>query len=114
MYVYSATDNAFYAIELKPDYINAGSWPADGIEVSDTVYQKFRIPPEGKQRITGSDGLPAWEDIPPPTPEELQRRAGSRKQHLMNEARDRIAPLQDAADLGIATDTEKSVLTAWR
>ncbi|MDC9588231.1 tail fiber assembly protein, partial [Xenorhabdus sp. XENO-10] len=37
-----------------------------------------------------------------------------RKQHLMNEARDRIAPLQDAADLGIATDTEKSVLTAWR
>ncbi|CDM90266.1 tail fiber assembly protein [Xenorhabdus bovienii] len=36
------------------------------------------------------------------------------KQNLMTEARDKIAPLQDAVDLNIATDAEKSALTAWR
>ncbi|WP_086110890.1 tail fiber assembly protein, partial [Xenorhabdus vietnamensis] len=114
MYIFSAKTNSFYPLALKPDYINAGSWPADGIEVSDAVYQEFRTPPEGKQRITGADGLPAWGNIPPPTPEMLQRRAESRKQYLMNEARDKIAPLNDAVDLNIATNAEKSALTEWR
>ncbi|MDE9571525.1 tail fiber assembly protein, partial [Xenorhabdus bovienii] len=71
-------------------------------------------PPVGKRRVAGSDGLPAWGDIPPPTPEEWQRSAEREKQRLMNEARDKIAPLQDAVDLEMATDAEKSSLTEWR
>ncbi|MBD2812123.1 tail fiber assembly protein, partial [Xenorhabdus sp. Vera] len=114
MYIYSAKDNAFYAIELRRDYINAGTWPDDGIEVSEVLFHEFRTPPEGKFRMAGDNGLPVWKDIPPPTPEVLQRRAESKKQYLMNTARDKIAPLQDAIDLGIATDVEQSVLTDWR
>ncbi|MDE9496238.1 tail fiber assembly protein, partial [Xenorhabdus bovienii] len=42
------------------------------------------------------------------------RSAEREKQRLMNEARDKIAPLQDAVDLEMATDTEKAGLTEWR
>ncbi|WP_275375394.1 tail fiber assembly protein, partial [Xenorhabdus bovienii] len=96
--------------------MDAGSWPDDGIEVSESVFNEFAIidPPVGKRRVAGSDGLPAWGDIPPPTPEEWQRSAEREKQRLMNEARDKIAPLQDAVDLEMATDTEKAGLTEWR
>ncbi|MBD2809869.1 tail fiber assembly protein [Xenorhabdus sp. Vera] len=116
MYIYSANDNAFYAVELKPDYINAGTWPDDGIGVSEVIFHEFArsAPPEGKYRVAGTDGLPVWADIPPPPPAELRQRAESQKQYLMNAARDKIAPLQDAVDLDIATDAEKSALTDWR
>ncbi|MDE1484607.1 tail fiber assembly protein, partial [Xenorhabdus bovienii] len=40
--------------------------------------------------------------------------AESQKQRLMNAARDKIAPLQDAVDLNIATYAEKSSLAEWR
>ncbi|WP_196245622.1 tail fiber assembly protein, partial [Xenorhabdus bovienii] len=36
------------------------------------------------------------------------------KQNLMSTAREKIAICQDAVDLGIATDAEKSALTEWR
>ncbi|WP_340619946.1 tail fiber assembly protein [Xenorhabdus siamensis] len=42
------------------------------------------------------------------------QQAKSQKQQLLIEVFHRIAPLQDAVDLGIATDAEKSALTAWR
>ncbi|CAM4057539.1 tail fiber assembly protein [Xenorhabdus thuongxuanensis] len=48
------------------------------------------------------------------TPAELQQQAESQKQQLMFSAANSIAPLQDAVDLGMATDAEKSALTAWR
>ncbi|MDE1494907.1 tail fiber assembly protein [Xenorhabdus bovienii] len=114
MYVYSAKNNAFCPIELKQRYVDAGSWPDDGIEVSQNVYNEFRNPPEGKMCVAGPDGLPAWADIPPPTSEELQRRAEQEKQYRMTLASNAIAPLQDAVDLGMSTDAEKSALTEWR
>ncbi|CDG88165.1 tail fiber assembly protein [Xenorhabdus bovienii] len=47
-------------------------------------------------------------------PVELQQMAEHQKRQLMDIAREKIAPLQDAGDLGIATDAEKSALTEWR
>ncbi|WP_196245002.1 tail fiber assembly protein, partial [Xenorhabdus bovienii] len=44
----------------------------------------------------------------------LQKKAEERKRQLMDIAREKIAPLQDAVELNIATDAEKSALTAWR
>ncbi|PHM61160.1 tail fiber assembly protein [Xenorhabdus ishibashii] len=114
MYHYSPGENLFYPTELQQDYINAGTWPSDGIAVNEAMYREYRNPPEGKRRIAGTDGLPAWGDIPPPTPEELQRRAERQKQYRMTQASNAIAPLQDAVDLNMATDAEKSALTAWR
>ncbi|WP_272537848.1 tail fiber assembly protein [Providencia sp. PROV193] len=40
--------------------------------------------------------------------------AESKKQTLLSEANNAIAPLQDAVDLGIATDEEREQLRAWK
>lgn len=99
---------------LKPDYISAGSWPDDGVEVSEAIYRQFLTPPAGKMLIANQDGLPEWGNIPPPTPEQLQHRAESQKRHAMRVSAEKIAICQDAVDLDIATDSEKSSLAAWR
>ncbi|CDG89661.1 tail fiber assembly protein [Xenorhabdus bovienii] len=116
MYFYSAKENQFYPYELKKDYINAGSWPDDGIDVTDDVYSEFvgNMPSKGKVRIAGDDGLPAWGDIPPLTQAERTRQSEVEKQQLMSRAREKIAPLQDAVDLGIATEAERLALNEWR
>ncbi|MDC9591966.1 tail fiber assembly protein, partial [Xenorhabdus sp. XENO-10] len=49
-----------------------------------------------------------------PTQEELQHRAEREKQYRMSLATKAIAPLQDAADLDMATDEEKKALINWR
>ncbi|MCC8367171.1 tail fiber assembly protein [Xenorhabdus sp. PB61.4] len=116
MYFYSAKNNAFYPTILKKDYINAGSWPDDGIEVNDEIYSEFvsNIAPKGKIRAAGKNGLPAWRNIPPPTQKELCQQAEVKKKKLMEYAKDIISPLQDAIDLDISTTEEKSMLNEWR
>lgn len=63
-YLYSAELNLFYPLELKKDY--GSFWPTTGKFVRDDVYQEFAAnsPPEGKVRVAGEDGMPAWADIP--------------------------------------------------
>ncbi|MEY0664247.1 tail fiber assembly protein [Providencia rettgeri] len=51
---------------------------------------------------------------PPVSKEQLVVEAEQKKQLLLSEVAESIAPLQDAVDLGIATDEEKSQLTAWK
>ncbi|EMI4429543.1 tail fiber assembly protein [Providencia rettgeri] len=51
---------------------------------------------------------------PPISKEQLIAEAEQKKQSLLAEANNTIAPLQDAVDLGIATDEEKAKLTAWK
>ncbi|EPR3711091.1 tail fiber assembly protein [Providencia stuartii] len=51
---------------------------------------------------------------PPVSKEQLIAEAEQQKQSLLAEANNAIAPLQDAVDLGIATDEEKAKLTAWK
>ncbi|MDE9443040.1 tail fiber assembly protein [Xenorhabdus bovienii] len=118
MYIYSAKFNAFHRVEMKQQYIDAGTWPDDGIEVSESVFVKFAYdtPPMGKMRVAGADGLPTWGDIPPappPTLEQLQQQAESQKWSLIQPIRGKIEPLQDAVYLNIATDEEKVALTEW-
>lgn len=115
-YFYSAKLNAFYPDSLREDYSANDSWPDDAVEVEDSVYQEFAADeaPEGKIRVAGDDGLPAWEDIPLPTQEEQFAKAEAQKQRLLTEAATAIAPLQDAVDLGMATDEEVERMTAWK
>ncbi|MEQ2019518.1 tail fiber assembly protein [Photorhabdus bodei] len=114
MYIYSAKTNTFHPIELKQCYIDAGSWPDDGVEISDEDYKRFLNAPAGKRWAAGSDGYPKLVDVPPPTLKQLQQRAEREQQRLMNIANEKIAPLLDAVGLSIATDAEKSALTEWR
>ncbi|WP_340610804.1 tail fiber assembly protein [Xenorhabdus bharatensis] len=116
MYVYSAKNNAFYPLDWQLWYLEAGTWPADGIEVNEAVYAEFAAngPPEGKCRIAGKQGLPVWADIPPLTTEELQSRAEQEKRYRLSQAANAIAPLQYAVDLQMATKVEQASLLAWK
>lgn len=73
-YIYSAKNNAFYPVDMKDDYEAAGSWPDDGVDVSKEIFLEFAgIPPAGKERGVGEDGMPVWVDIPP-TPNSVLRK----------------------------------------
>ncbi|MBI6550083.1 tail fiber assembly protein [Xenorhabdus lircayensis] len=115
MYFYSAKKNSFYPIVLKQNYIDSGIWPDDGIEVDEKVFSEFsgNIPPEGKVRIAGDDGLPAWGDIPPLTKEELQQQAERKKQSLLNNADTQIMRLERIIKRNMATDDEINRLDSW-
>lgn len=52
--------------------------------------------------------------VVPPTPEELFAAALAQRDALMVVATARMAPLQDAIDLGEATATEKEAMLAWK
>ncbi|ASQ17396.1 tail fiber assembly protein [Enterobacter cloacae] len=48
------------------------------------------------------------------TREELQQQAEEKKAHLLSLAKDAIAPLQDAVDIGEATEEESALLVEWK
>lgn len=112
---YSAKNNAFYEDTMKDDYIQAGSWPDDLVEISDEAYNAlFAGQSDGKVITPGDDGRPVLTDPPPPTNEQLIAQADSRVKSLMAYATSAIAPLQDAEDLGMQTDDEAAMLKAWK
>ncbi|MEM8140721.1 tail fiber assembly protein [Morganella morganii] len=51
---------------------------------------------------------------PPPTKEQSIEQAEAKKQRLLSEATEAIAPLQDAVDLDMATPEEESALKEWK
>lgn len=114
-YIYSPATNGFYPLALKDDYVTAGSWPVDEVEVSDNTAHEFMVSaPQGKVRVAGADGLPAWADIPSPTVEELTAAATRKIATLRAEADSIIAPLKDALDGGYIDDGDKLKLTEWQ
>ncbi|AWQ18491.1 tail fiber assembly protein [Pantoea ananatis] len=86
-FIYSARQNLFYALMFKDDYVKAGSWPDDAVEVEESVSDEFNSnPPEGKMRVADSKGNPSWADVPPPSKEELINTATSKQTGLIQEA----------------------------
>lgn len=114
MYMYSPKNNAFYPVSMKDDYVAAGSWPDDGVEVGEDVFNSFVTAPEGKARVAGDDGMPAWADATTPTDEELKFMSESKKAALKVMADSEISWRQDAVDAEIATDDEVTDLSAWK
>ncbi|MBD2815321.1 tail fiber assembly protein [Xenorhabdus sp. Flor] len=116
MYIYSAKTNGFYPVDWKQHYIDAGSWPDDGIVVSDQMYREFALTPPSREkiRVAGSNGLPVWGKMPPLTQEELQQEAEAEKRRLLSLAKEKIAIWQDAIDLDMATNEEKAALLVWK
>ncbi|CAM6972568.1 Tail fiber assembly protein [Citrobacter portucalensis] len=113
-YMFSPSENAFYLVTLKEDYLSAGTWPTDGIDMKDEDVTAFMgEAPEGKMRGVGSDGLPCWVNVPPPTAEELVERAELMRGSLVAEARDKISLWQTELQLGIISDDDKASLIAW-
>lgn len=118
-YGYSETTNAFYDLSREAAFINAGTWPGDVIEVSDDVAAEFtQSPPPGKHRIAGSDSLPRWEDIPPPTDEDVSSTNRMNKNILLERASREINLLTDATDQEVMGDdidpADVALLKAWK
>ena len=113
-YLYSPSENAFYPVVMKEDYLSAGTWPQDGLEIDDEKALSFMgEPPEGQVRVAGDDGLPCWADIPPPTQEELIARADATKEALISSAKETISLWQTELQLGVISDEDKASLIVW-
>ncbi|NHB93203.1 tail fiber assembly protein [Photorhabdus cinerea] len=114
-YVFSALNKSFYPLSLQQDYIEAGSWPNDPIPVTDDIFNEFSgMPPTGKILSSDENGLPCWEDIPPPTKEELISIAEIQRKQFISLANKEIMPLADAVELDIATDEETLLFKEWK
>lgn len=114
-FYYSASMNAFYLLELKSDYDTSETWPEDAVPVDAATFDEYSgTPPKGKVRSSEKDGMPRWADEPPLPHDVLVAQAEEIREQLMAEANQKITPLQDAVDLGMATEAEVTSLTTWR
>lgn len=94
---------SYNAVELFPENLSIA-------EVS-----KKSIPDDFPERLDGNwifDGKKITPRVIPKS--ELIAQAEETRAQLMAEANQKITPLQDAADLGIATDIELAQLKAWK
>ncbi|HGD3774101.1 TPA: tail fiber assembly protein, partial [Enterobacter hormaechei] len=84
-FYYSPTKNTFYCESHQAQYVLAGTWPDDAVAVDESVYTEFAATtaPAGQMRVAGTDGMPAWGDIPPPTRDELISTAENEHQRLL-------------------------------
>lgn len=116
MYVYSAGNNAFYPLSMKEDYERHNSWPEDGIEVDEAVFNEFTsLPPAGKMRGSTTDGMPAWVDIPPPSHDEAVAHAEAEKQSRIDSANDHMNSKQwpGKAALGRLKGDDLAQYNSW-
>ncbi|AWQ48027.1 TPA: tail fiber assembly protein [Serratia marcescens] len=114
-YLFDAKTNSFYPFLMRVDYENSGTWPINGVEVDEEIFNRYTgIPPEGKVRGVDNAGLPIWIDTPAPSINQLILEATRRRDLLMLDAANAIAPLQDAIDLNDSTADERSLLQKWK
>ncbi|WP_336340580.1 tail fiber assembly protein [Enterobacter cloacae] len=114
-YIYSAENGAFYNNELVADYRSAETWPDNYVNVLDEDYVSLMEgQSDGKIIISDKNGYPVLAKPPTPTYEERVSQAIQQKNVLMKAASDFITPLEDAAELGIATVEEAAALQDWK
>lgn len=111
-YSYSKEKHAFFAHDLRAQYDAAGTWPADAVELPEGLHEKLIEGQSiGKEIFCDVDGLPALrERVKAYSAAQAERS----KKALMQVATDTIAPLQDAVDLGRATEEQSALLLAWK
>lgn len=94
---------SYNAVELFPENLSV------------TEINKEDVPDELPERLDGNWVFDGKKIAPRIIPEsELIAQAEETRAQLMSEANQRIIPLQDASDLGIATDEELAQLKAWK
>jgi hypothetical protein len=104
---YSPSTNAFYDADINP------SIPSDATEITDDEWSSLLAGQcEGLVIAPGPGGKPLLTELVL-SEEEKRAQLDAKKRELRTIADDVIAPLQDAATLGIATDDENASLKAW-
>lgn len=111
--VFSPSTMGFYPVSMKQDYLNAGSWPEDGIGITQEEYLEFNVQyPDGK--VLGAvDGKIAWIDAPAPSKEQLINEAMSTKQYKIESANKIFMEWQTKLLLDMASESEKDAVRAW-
>ncbi|KSY70180.1 hypothetical protein APU11_10950 [Enterobacter sp. 50793107] len=100
---------------MEADYRSAGSWPDNYVTVLDDDYESLMAGQAvGKMIVSDNNGYPVLTEPPEPTHEEQVNQASSQKLFLMKTANEIITPLEDAVELGIATDEEAATLLLWK
>ena len=114
-FYYSVTANAVYSADEREYFENAGMWPDDAVLLPADVFSEFfiELPPAGKIRVAGSDGMPAWADIPPPTKKELIHIAEAERQRLITNADAVMLDWRTELMLGEISDANRAKLSAW-
>ncbi|WP_407209941.1 tail fiber assembly protein [Citrobacter portucalensis] len=113
-WLWSAKNRAFFPSEKIQGYIDAGWDLSDAVEVSNELRAEYGgVWPQGKV-LSSRNGMPAWDDLPPPTPEELVAEATDQRKALIAEASNIIAPMRDALDGGYIDEADKPRLVAWQ
>lgn len=113
-YIYSPSNANFYPVAMKQSYVDSGTWPEDGKEITDEIFEEFiQSPPEGK--IRGDiEGMPGWVDMPPPTEEEKIASNALELEGRMREATQAITIWQTKLLMGRKlTDKETASLNLW-
>ncbi|HIB8990887.1 MULTISPECIES: tail fiber assembly protein [Citrobacter] len=115
-YYYSATNNVF--VTAGSTLLSEAGF-SDAAPVDDVVFDEyFRTIKDGMRRVAGDDGLPAWQKIPPPTPEEIKAAAiaaaEQKKSQLLAEASEVTRGWQTDLLLGTISDEDKAKLIEWR
>lgn len=93
-YLWSALNNSFFPKPLLDDYKLAGWDLCDLIEVSADIFTEFSASRVGKVRVVGSDKMPAWADLPPPTHDQLIAAAIAEKLNRIGQANDYMSSKQ--------------------
>lgn len=115
---YCASDGGFYFSEDKERYQSSeNGWPDTIVAISEGEYQHLI---EGMKQgliiVADESGIPQLADMQEKemTHGELIAQAEEIRAQLMSEANQKIAPLQAALDVGIATEDELAQLKAWK
>lgn len=115
-YYYSAKNNGFYHSSLKAGYeASENGWPEDAVIIRDEDYNAlFDGQDSGKMITADSKGKPVLVDSLAQTFEQLLAAAKEQVSARLAKASTAITPLQDAVDVGDATDAERARLKAWK
>lgn len=115
---WSATRVTFILGEWRDDYIAAGSWPDDAVEVEHSVYETFGgDAPLGKVLGVGEDGMPTWIDAPALPDNVIIANNTAHKSGLMKEANNQISILTDATDpdlVDLVDPNDVELLQQWK
>lgn len=107
---FSASTGGFYCREIHGD-----NMPGDVVEITEDQHAELLEGQSGgKVIVADENGFPVLSDPPPPTAEDLAAYAVRERDRLLALAAIRIAPLQDAVDLGEETPHEEARLAAWK
>ncbi|ELY5938915.1 tail fiber assembly protein [Cronobacter malonaticus] len=109
-YFYSPEQNAFYAVSMRDDYHEAGTWPDDGVYITEEEHHALMLGQNaGKVIVSDENGRPVLTepDI------NWQERAETDRRKLLNEANTITADWRVELMLDAIPDEDKASLTVW-